>query len=100
MVAPVRQMLLERLEGLSAEVRPRTAFHGIEEGSVLVEVYGKPGRIDGVDTVVLAVGFRPRREVAEEARKLGKEVHVIGDAKEPRSALEAIYEAHRIAVEL
>jgi 2,4-dienoyl-CoA reductase-like NADH-dependent reductase (Old Yellow Enzyme family)/thioredoxin reductase len=100
MVAPVRQMLLERLDGLSVEIRTRTVFHGIEGRTLLVEEDGKSDKIEGVDTVVLAVGFRPRREVADEAQKLGKEVHVIGDAKEARSALEAIYEAHRVAVEL
>jgi len=100
MVVSVRQMLLERLERRSVKLRLRTALHGLEGRTLVTEVDGKEQKILGVDTVVLAVGFRPRRELAAEAERLGKEVHVVGDAKEARSALEAIYEAHKVAVKL
>ena len=44
------------------------------------------------DTVVMAVGSRPERDLAGVLQDLLPEVVVVGDAKEPRNALEAIKE--------
>jgi NADH dehydrogenase FAD-containing subunit len=51
------------------------------------------------DWIVLALGARPRDPLGAEARKLGIAVRVVGDAREPRRALEAIaegFEAGRV----
>jgi len=50
-----------------------------------------------MDTVVLALGAKPLDELSQ--RIIGKvaEVYVIGDAKEPRKALQAIAEGAEIA---
>jgi pyruvate/2-oxoglutarate dehydrogenase complex dihydrolipoamide dehydrogenase (E3) component len=43
-------------------------------------------------TVVLAVGSRPQNKLAQELKDIVPEVHLIGDCKEPRNALEALNE--------
>ncbi|MCT7376723.1 FAD-dependent oxidoreductase [Chelativorans salis] len=49
------------------------------------------------DTVILAVGFRPRREIAEALESGPAEVFSIGDCIAPRKVAEAMQEAYRIA---
>ena len=54
------------------------------------------------DTVVLAVGSRSEKQLAEELKRLAPEmeVHEIGDCKEPRTARLATLEAAEIAHKL
>jgi hypothetical protein len=52
------------------------------------------------DAVVLAVGFRSNRGLAEGLTGTGLDVHLIGDALEPRGAGEAIWEGFQIAARL
>jgi len=82
------------------ELRPRTVFHGLEGDAVLVESDGKPGRLSGVDTVVLAVGFKARGELADKLRGTSREVYVVGDAEKPRTVMEAIDEGYRAALKI
>jgi len=100
MVAPVRMDLLDRLQERGVELRPRTVFHGLEGDVVSVESDGKAGQIEGVDTVVLAAGFTPRRELADELRGTGKEVYLVGDAEKPRTVQEAVEEGYRAALKI
>jgi len=50
------------------------------------------------DTVVLAVGFSPKRELFEKLRVIFPEleIHAIGDCVEPRDAMEAIREGAEV----
>ncbi|MFC1858860.1 FAD-dependent oxidoreductase [Thermodesulfobacteriota bacterium] len=52
--------------------------------------------LDGFNTVVLAVGSQPVNSLVGEIKKSIKEVYVIGDALEPRKAIDAIYEGTMI----
>ena len=49
-------------------------------------------RLAGFDWIVLALGARPRDSLSAAARELGIEARAVGDAREPRRALEAIAE--------
>ncbi|MBN2099555.1 MAG: NADH:flavin oxidoreductase, partial [Dehalococcoidia bacterium] len=46
--------------------------------------------IKGMDTVVLAMGALPASELAKQIEGKVAEVHVIGDARNPANAMEAI----------
>ncbi len=50
--------------------------------------------------MVLAVGTTPVDELSERLRNMGFPVFVIGDAKEPRRATEAIYEGVKLALDI
>jgi pyruvate/2-oxoglutarate dehydrogenase complex dihydrolipoamide dehydrogenase (E3) component len=52
------------------------------------------------DSVVIARGYLPESELAQELEMHGFQVIVIGDAVEPRMILEAVTEAHLAAVAL
>ena len=47
--------------------------------------------------VILAVGARPVDGLSEQVKNRVAEIYVIGDAKRPRRALDAIHEAFEIA---
>ena len=56
--------------------------------------------LEGVDTVVLAVGAKPNKALPEELKGLGVEVHAIGDCVQPGFAIDAIYAGAKIAREI
>ena len=57
-------------------------------------------RIIPVDTVVLATGAVPDSRLIDRIDGLACEIHVIGDAKKPRNALEAIREGFFVGLNL
>ncbi len=50
----------------------------------------------GMDHIVLACGARAVEDLSDKIRDKVPEVHVIGDAKQPRRALEAIAEGAEV----
>ncbi|MBC8456410.1 MAG: NADH:flavin oxidoreductase, partial [Deltaproteobacteria bacterium] len=52
------------------------------------------------DSIVLAAGSRPENAFANKIKDLAAEVLVVGDAKTPRNALEAIREGFEAGLRL
>jgi ABC-type uncharacterized transport system substrate-binding protein len=50
--------------------------------------------------VIIAAGACPSGELYEELKDSGMEVHLVGDAREARKAIEAIQEGYEIGLEL
>ncbi|MEM4481530.1 MAG: FAD-dependent oxidoreductase [Desulfurococcaceae archaeon] len=105
-IEPVSRMSLIRPGGLlekhKVKVLTSTIVIGIEKGGV--EVLQPPQRrflIEG-DAVVLAVGREPNidQELVKTSREVGKEVYIIGDAKEPRKIIDAVHEAFFTALRI
>jgi 2,4-dienoyl-CoA reductase (NADPH2) len=68
-----------------------------ESGARLRDVQtGEERVLEGVDTLVGAVGSRPVNELAPQLRHAGLEVHVIGDANIPQTVEQATYQGARI----
>jgi NADPH-dependent 2,4-dienoyl-CoA reductase/sulfur reductase-like enzyme len=91
-----RSLLIQRL---------RAKGVGIITGAKVVEILpdgvkyiqaGLEKAIRGMDTIVVAMGTRPNDALAEELRGVSRHLLVVGDAKEPRRALEAIAEGTEI----
>ncbi|MCG6956578.1 MAG: FAD-dependent oxidoreductase [Gemmatimonadetes bacterium] len=94
-----RAMLLKRLtEGL-VDIHVRTRVTRLDPDVALAERDGDEIRIP-IETVVLAVGVRPNRALLDGLEGSGLEVHVVGDALEPRGAAEAILEGLEVALRL
>jgi len=66
-----------------------------DEGVVIVRD-GEEETI-AADNVVLALGITPVNQLAEQLKGKVAEIHVIGDAKEPRKAVDAIGEGSAVA---
>lgn len=72
----------------------------INEDSVLVEKDGESSLIEGIDSVVIAIGSRANNSLEEFIKSTNIPYHVIGDAVKPRRALDAIWEAASVAREI
>ena len=57
----------------------------------------KEEAIHGMKTIILAMGAKSVDVLSAELKRKVPEVYVIGDAKKPRKALEAIAEAAEVA---
>ncbi|MEM3550677.1 MAG: FAD-dependent oxidoreductase [Candidatus Bathyarchaeia archaeon] len=71
----------------------------MEDGVLLVDKQWKKLKIPA-ETIVLALGMKPRSETAEKFTGAAPEVYTIGDCVKPGKLHDAIHQAFNIAVEL
>jgi 2,4-dienoyl-CoA reductase-like NADH-dependent reductase (Old Yellow Enzyme family) len=92
--------LLPRLRALGVDLATGRVVTAVDGDAVEVTDLwgGEPSRIDGVDTVVLALRRRSRDGLAAELAATGIELRTIGDALAPRPTAAAIEEAERVAL--
>jgi len=90
-----RWVIYHDLKRYGVDLRTGTTVRAIEEDGVIVESGGRIEKIKA-DTVVLAVGSRPNRDLLDRLQGARAEIHIIGDAREPRKAMEAIHEGFRV----
>lgn len=94
-----KYMLLGRLKKQEVAIHTSTKVIALEKDEVLTQQEGKEVRIP-FETVVMAVGVRPNRELAGALENSGMEMYVVGDALQPRKAMEAIWEGFEAALRL
>lgn len=82
---------LDALKANGVQFMSNTRVVRVEQGKIDIICCDETTQISGVDHVVVATGARSVNSLAEELIGLC-EVHIIGDAKEPRDALEAVHE--------
>lgn len=88
----------ETLRRCAAILLDRTTVETVEEdGTVRVWRDGRGEALGPFDNLVLAVGSKPNDQLYQELRTRVPEVYLIGDAVQPRSAVEAILEANTTA---
>ena len=102
-----RLLLLQRLAARGVRFLTGACLREITPDGAVVERAGQPGqpgqaggagqpgrteRLTGFDWNVLALGARPRDNLSTAARERGIESRTVGDARQPRRALEAIAE--------
>jgi len=87
------------LKRLGVRVLTETKAVGITPEGLEIE---RKGSIDllAADTIVIAAGSRPENAIADKIKDLAAEVLVVGDAKTPRNALEAIREGFEAGLRL
>lgn len=91
-----RDALLHGLAQTRVRAMTSTTVVEITAGGVVVERGGVRETLGGVDSVVLAVGVRPVRRLADELGDLDGEVHVIGDARRAGSAMDAVAAGYEV----
>lgn len=97
---PSMTFLRQRLREKNVEVRTSSKVVRISEGEVTLEKEGEEKIIGGIDHVVIATGYRPKRDFNACTDSSWSRIRVIGDASEPRDALWAIYEGAKAAREI
>jgi len=110
-VASTEDIALEVNTMLRPALMSRLAFNGVKiitearvkeltEEGVTYEKDGREETINGLDAVVLAVGIKPVNKLFGETKGKIVELHVIGDAKEQRKALDAIAEGFSVGMDI
>ena len=95
-----RRLLLQRLAELDVQALTQCTVTTVEGGTVWYERAGLRHRLDGFDTVVVAAGMAPQKELQAELEGLVGELYAIGDCVRPRRILEAIREGFEIGFSL
>ncbi len=86
-----RWTIMAELRRLGVKIMTGARAVEIRGEEVVIEKDGSKDLLPA-DTVVIASGCRPENKLAEELAGLVPEIHVVGDARSPRNALEAIHD--------
>jgi 2,4-dienoyl-CoA reductase-like NADH-dependent reductase (Old Yellow Enzyme family)/pyruvate/2-oxoglutarate dehydrogenase complex dihydrolipoamide dehydrogenase (E3) component len=100
LVVHLKHYLSLRLAEKGVTILTSTKVKELGKGYALVENASGTRKIDGFDTIVLAVGSKADDRIAKSLEGKVPELHVIGDASEPREALEAVYEGEETALKI
>jgi 2,4-dienoyl-CoA reductase (NADPH2) len=84
--------LMERLVHRGVYLYPNSPLYEVKKNGVYIEYNHELLFLEG-DTVVLAVGVTPQKEIFEKLKGSVTELYAIGDCVEPRDAMNAIKEA-------
>jgi NADPH-dependent 2,4-dienoyl-CoA reductase/sulfur reductase-like enzyme len=94
-----RTMILGRLHKQNVTINTSTKVMRLAKDTAFARQ--NDGEIQfSIETVILAVGVRPNRELADALEQSELEMYVIGDAVQPRKALEAIWEGFEVGLKI
>jgi 2,4-dienoyl-CoA reductase-like NADH-dependent reductase (Old Yellow Enzyme family)/thioredoxin reductase len=100
LVFHLQHYLRLRLKEKGVAILTSTRVKELGKGFAVVEDARGVKKIDGFDAIVLAVGSKPDDRIAKSLEGKVQELYVIGDASQPREALEAVYEGEEIAMKI
>ena len=95
-LSPRRSLLIQRLLAKGVRIMTRARVTEVLPDGVRYRVDEQEKTLRGIDTIVLATGTRAENLLAEELKNSSTPFFLIGDAKEPRRAGEAIAEGWEI----
>ncbi len=90
-------MLHKRLKENNVEFIFNATAQEIGEDYVIVSIEGREKKIAPVDQVIIAVGLKPRNNLAESWPRQGIRYLIVGDAQQPRRIIEATDEGAKAA---
>lgn len=93
-------MLVRLVPFYGTDVRCRTTAVRMSDDGLVIKGLDDPDAKEETipaDTVILAVGFSPDKELASSAAKDGREIYCIGDCKEFHNVHSAIWDAYEVA---
>jgi NADH dehydrogenase FAD-containing subunit len=85
---------------MKISVLTKSKVHEISADRVILEQEEGTEEITGVDTVVIAIGSKPKNDLTEFIQQEGIPVYNIGDSVKPRRIFEAIHEGFKLAYSL
>ena len=91
-----KAMITNRLKKNQVTIHTNTKIVRLTKSTAIAHRRQQEIRLP-IESVVVAVGVRANRELPDALAQSAFEVHVIGDAVEPRKALDAVYEGFEVA---
>jgi 2-enoate reductase len=93
----VAMALRELLDDANVEIETSCNIQEIiDEGLIMIDRQGKKRTLEP-DTIILAVGLKPNRELVEALQGKVRELYVVGDCVESRRIIDAIWGGFRTA---
>lgn len=96
----VRYFLFKRLEEYKTTIHTNTTVKEFVADGIRGEKDGQEINLTGFDTIIIAVGATSVNALQSELAGKVPELHIIGDASEPRKAIDAIEEGASLAIKL
>ena len=94
-----RWTVIQNLKRFGVGLLTQTEVKAIETEGVVVSQNGREERL-ACDTVVTAFGVRPHNPLEDRLKGKVNEIHVIGDAKEARKAIDAVCEGFEAGLKI
>lgn len=92
--------LMERLRIYNVNILTSAMVTGILPNGITYKKSDEELKLEGFDTIVLALGVRSYNPLEESLKNLDLEVHVIGDALKAGDAVDAILEGAQLAINI
>ena len=89
-----------RLKDIGVNLLTQTRLVSTAGDTVRLETAGEEKELSGFTHIVYAVGSRPEQELYHAVKDCGKEIYLIGDAKEAGQALQAVADGAAAAMAL
>ena len=100
LVVHLQHFLIQRLREKGVTFLTSTRVLELGKGFVIVEDASGKRKLEGFDTIVLAIGQAPNNGVYQALQGKIAELYLIGDASQPREIIDAVYEGEEIAAEI
>ena len=101
LVVHLQHYLLNRLQEKQVAIMTQTRVQEIGKDYAIVEDSSGTRRLEGFDTIVMAIGAEsPNNTIYENLKGKIEELYVIGDAAQPREIIDAVFEAEEVAIGL
>lgn len=89
-----------RLKNIGVNMMTKTRLISADEDTVRLETSGEEKELSGFTHIVYAMGSRPDQGLYDAVKDCGKEIYLIGDAKEAGQALQAVADGAAAAMAL
>jgi 2,4-dienoyl-CoA reductase-like NADH-dependent reductase (Old Yellow Enzyme family)/thioredoxin reductase len=101
LVNHLQHYLKQRLNEKGVTIHTSAQVKELGQGYVMIEDASGVRKLDDFDTIVLALGSeRPNDTIYKRLEGKVSELYVIGDARQPREIIDAVYEGHEIGIKL
>ena len=100
LVTHLQYFLNKRLKEKGVQILTSTKAIRFEKEGLWVEDPQGTRKLEGFDSMVIALGSMPNDELVESLKEKVPEVYVVGDASKPREVMEALYEAEEVALKI
>ena len=100
LVGHLQHFLNKRLREKGVRILTSTKAIRFEKEGVWVEDPQGTKRLEGFDSIVIALGSTPNDELVESLKGKVSEVYVVGDASKPREVMEALVEGEEVALKI
>ena len=100
LVGHLQHFLNKRLREKGVRILTSTKAIRFEKQGVWVEDPQGTKRLEGFDSIVIALGSIPNDEPVESLKGKVSEVYVVGDASKPREVMEALVEGEEVALKI